>query len=139
MPAVRRRPLEQRRDEIRFAPPANTVCRIGRDVGNVKRPERRRHGKPAAQLQPIGLVGNGVAGGTATGIERCDPVGEVRRVSGKRSRRNDRRDGQPPENVDAGGASQDQAKENSSQHLRSVVSYVGVKKTREDKNPKLRF
>ena len=132
MPAVRRSPLEHRRHEIRFAPPADTVSRIGRDVRDVKRPERRRHGKPAAQLQPVGLVGNGVAGGTAAGIERCDAVGEVRRVSSKRSRGNDRRDRQPPENADAGGASQDQAKENSSQHspirhqLQSMASMTAL-------------
>ena len=87
MRAVRRGPLEHRRHEIRLAPPADAVGRIGRDVGNVKRPERRRNGKPAAQLQPIGLVGDGVAGGTSTGIERCEAVGEVRRASRKRSRR----------------------------------------------------
>ena len=129
MLAVRRGALEQRGDEIRFAPPADAVGRIGRDVGNIERSERRRHRKPAAQLQPIGLVGNGVAGGTAAGIERCDAVGEVRRVGSERGRGNDRRDRQPPEDADADGAGQDQAKENSSQHLRSVVSYVGVKKS----------
>jgi hypothetical protein len=74
------------------------------------------HCKPAAQLQPIGLVGNGMAGGTATGIERCDAVGEVRRAGRKRGWGNDRRDRQPPEDAGAGGASQNQAKENSSQH-----------------------
>ncbi len=145
MPAVRRRPLEHRRHEIRFAPPTDTVSGIGRDVGNVKRPERRRHCKPAAQLQPIGLVGNGMAGGTAARIERCDAVGEVRPTGSKRSRGNDRRDRQPPEDAGAGGASQDQDKENSSQHSpirhESVFQAnwvpVRMKKTRQNNNPEI--
>ena len=143
MLAVRRRPLEHRRDEIRFAPPADTVSRIGRDVGNVKRPERRRHRKPAAQLQPIGLVGNGVAGGTAAGIERCDAVGEVRRVSeqakpGQRppgssaTRRCRRRRRQP-------GSSQGEFvaafTDPSSERFRAKWVPVRMKKTRQNENP----
>jgi hypothetical protein len=57
-----------------------------------------------------------MAGGTAPGIERCDTIGKVRRTGSKRGRGNDRRDRQPPEDSSAGSASQNQAKENSSQH-----------------------
>ena len=116
MRALGRGPLQHRGDEISFGPAADAVSRIGRDVGHVKGPERRSDRKPAAEPEAIGLARHRVAGGTSTGIERCEPVGKIRRPWWKCARRDDGWTGQPPEKSEAGYSGQHRSKENSSQH-----------------------
>jgi hypothetical protein len=57
-----------------------------------------------------------MTGGTSTGIERCETVGEIGPIRGKRIRSNDGRDRQPPEKPEADYAGTNGSKENSSQH-----------------------
>ena len=90
--ARRRGALKYGGDDSVAAPSANAVIRIRRDVGDMESAERRRDSQTAAQLQAIGLVATGVAGGTSTRIERCETVGEVRRI-GRQRTGSDRRRG----------------------------------------------
>ena len=116
MAARGRSALRHRGDEIGFAPAPDAVGSVGRDIGNVKRPEWRWDRKAAAELQPIGLVGHGMAGGTSAGVERCETVGRIRRVGGQRTGSNHRRDRQPPIDRKADGGENDKPRENSSEN-----------------------
>ena len=73
-------PLVTARDEFGLGPSPDAVDRIGRDIRRVERPEWRRYREAAAEFQAIGLAGHGMAGGTSSGVERCQAVGKVRRI-----------------------------------------------------------
>ena len=101
MAAVRRRALDHGGDEVRLAPTADAVDRIGRDVRGIERAERRLQREAAAELELVVLAGRGVAGGAAAGKEHRPAVGLVRRVRPERARRHDHRHGDQPEHADA--------------------------------------
>ena len=70
----------------------------------------------AAKPDAIGLGRHRMAGGTSAGIERCETVGRVRRVSGQRVSRNTRRDRQPPIDRKADRGGNNKTQEYSSRH-----------------------
>ena len=97
MPAVGRRALGHRGDEVRFAPLADAVVRIGRDVRHVERAERRFEPQPAAELRLVVLPRRRVARRAAAGVEHLLAVREIRCVAPERARRHRRRNGDEPE------------------------------------------
>ena len=69
-----------------------------------------------AELQPVGLVRHGMAGGTSPRIEHCLSVGKIGLARRQRSRRNGCRNGKPPEYAEADQRDQHQAKDNTFEH-----------------------
>ena len=112
MRAGGRRALEHRSNEIRLGPAPDAVGHVGRDVGHIECPERRRNGEPAAEPEAIGLTRHCMTGGTSARIERCEAVGEIRRIGRQQLRRDHRRYGEPPVRRKADGGSNHQAQEN---------------------------
>ena len=97
MAAVGRRALPHGGDEVRLAPGADAVFRIGRDVGRIERAEVRLKGRAAAEPGLVLLVGRRVAGGAAAGVEHGLAVAEIGRVGAERARGYGRRHGDEPE------------------------------------------
>ena len=132
--------LDQGGDEIGLGPVPDTVSAIGRNVGNVECPERRCQGKPAAKLQPIGLIRHRVAGGTSARVEHCKAVGEIGRMGRQRLRQDDGRYCQPPENRNASHRSDNETENTSSQHspirhfpihLQASMAVIGGRSSRK--------
>ena len=118
--AVRRRALQHRGDEVRLAPFADAVVRVGREVRDVERAERRLQPKPAAEPRLVLLVGRRVAGGAAAGVEHGLAVCEIGCAVRERARRHRRRDGDEPEHREANNSSSNSEQDELAQHRRSL-------------------
>src|ERR1700733_13498079 len=101
MPASSRSPLPKRRDEVRFAPDADSIGRIRRNIWNIKSAERRRQSKPAAKPRVVDFFGITVrcrvTRRTASDVKYRPAVIDVRRVRRQLTGRHRRRDSQNPE------------------------------------------
>ena len=95
--AVRRDALGHGGDELRFAPAADAVLPVRRNIGNIECAERRIERQPAAKLGLVVLLGHRMAGRAAADIEHLLAIGEIGRVRRKRARRHRGRNGQHPE------------------------------------------
>ncbi len=91
MKSGRRNSFGHRANEFGLGPSADAIGRIRRDIRSVEGPERRRDGEAATEPQPIGLARHRMAGGTTSGVECREAIGEVWGVSGEQIRRDNRR------------------------------------------------
>src|ERR1700691_2890185 len=100
MPASSRSPLPKRGDEVRFAPRANSIGWIRRNIWNIKSAKRRRESKAAAKPRVVDFfriaVRCSVTRRAAGDVKHRPAVADVRRVRRQLSRRHRRRNSQNP-------------------------------------------
>src|SRR6476469_80368 len=92
-----RGPFDHRCDELRFAPIADTICRIRGNIRHVKNPKGRSQSEASAKPGLIRLVWNRVTGNTAASIEHFLAVSEIGCMRTECAGRNGFRNREEPE------------------------------------------